>query len=108
MRAHEFLDRASELVKGDRERQHGDKLDNFENIAAVWEGAIRRIIYMKCRIHVPQGWLGGEHVGDLMECLKVARRWEGELNDDDAIDAAGYAGCSGEIRSRKMRGLSDQ
>jgi hypothetical protein len=32
-----------------------------------------------------------------MELFKIARRHSGSYNADDYVDAAGYAGCAGEI-----------
>ena len=101
MRAHEIIETARCLVAGDRAKSYGDKLENHENIAALWEGYIRRLIYMKCRMQVPHGFMGGEHVCDLMECLKIARGLLGEFLADNYTDRAGYAACAGEIASRK-------
>ncbi len=36
MKASDIAKKASELVAGDRDRTHGDKLKNFENIATMW------------------------------------------------------------------------
>ena len=100
MKAHGYLDRAKELVTGDRARQHGDKLDNHENIAALWDGYVRRAIFMRHRLHVPSGAIGPEDAANMMELLKVARRLAGEYNADDYTDGAGQAACAGEIASR--------
>lgn len=88
MRAHEILLQSAEIVKGDRERQHGDKYENHENIAALWEGFIRRLINARMKVWIPRGFLYGEDVASLMELLKVARRLSGEFNPDDALDGA--------------------
>ena len=102
MRAHEFLDRASELVKGDRERQHGDKLENHDNIAAGWDAYIRRLVYRRYRLTLPLApCVKAEDAANMMEILKVMRRLAGEFNQDDYTDGAGYAGVSGEIASRR-------
>lgn len=101
MRAGEFLDRARALVAGDRAKSHGDKLDNHENIAALWDAYVRRAAYMKHRLHVPPSTIGPEDVASMMELLKVARRLAGDFNEDDFVDGAGYAAVAGEIASRK-------
>lgn len=103
MRASEILNKAASLVAGDREKTHGDKLDNHENIAALWDGYIRRAVYMKHRLHIPAGTIGAEDVANLMEALKIARRLAGTFNEDDYTDGAGYAGVAGECASR-LRG----
>ena len=85
MRAAEVCSKAAELVGGDREAQHGPKLDNFTRIADLW-----------------QGWLSARRSGPLqahdaavmMALLKLARTQSGAFNADDYIDAAGYAGCA--------------
>jgi len=94
------MERAHDLVAGDRERQHGDKLENHGNIAALWDAYLRRAAYMKHRLHVPPGTIGPEDAASMMELLKVARRLAGDFNIDDAIDGAGYAAVYGEIASR--------
>ena len=92
MKATEIAKKASELVGGDRDRQHGDKHRNFAGIAAVWNGILKA-----------SGKLGKEldakDVAVLMAGLKLARMYSGEFNVDDATDACGYAACAGEIGS---------
>ena len=39
-------------------------------------------------------------VADMMELFKIARRQNGTFNNDDYVDAAGYAVISAEIRDR--------
>ena len=36
MKASDIAKKASELVAGERDRAHGDKHKNFENIATMW------------------------------------------------------------------------
>lgn len=88
--AHDILTRAAALVGGDRERTHGSKRDNFENIAALWNAylAIRR---------EPYDPLDAADVGHLFVLMKIARTQLGAFNIDDYTDAAGYSGCAGEV-----------
>lgn len=88
MKAHEIAGKAAELVGGVRDRQHGAKVANFENIANLWQA------YLEI-----QGGddLTGLDVAHMMNLLKIARTFTGEHNEDDAIDACGYAACAGEI-----------
>lgn len=93
-RADDFCTEAARLVSGDREAQHGDKKSNFECVALLWNAYIRA----RALCGKGTGWdLEAVDVGSLMELLKVARRLTGSFNADDYIDAAGYAGCTGEI-----------
>lgn len=91
---------AAQLVSGSRATTHGDKRANFTAIADLWNGYWR----IKCRtaderIVTPFTALD---VGNMMELLKIARRLNGTFNADDYIDAAGYAGCTGEIAAHEQ------
>lgn len=88
--ASDIAARAADLVSGDRERQHGTKLQNFENIAALWNA------YLRVR-RDPSAPLDGADVGHLMVLLKVARTQLGGFNVDDWQDMVGYAACAGEV-----------
>lgn len=99
MQAAEILTKASELVGGARDQEHGDKFTNFNCIAAVWNG------YLLARTVSNKPFaLSAVDVGNMMELLKVARRLSGAHNADDYVDAAGYAGCAGEIAGGKGDG----
>ena len=82
---------AAELVSGDRDRQHGNKVDNWGRIAAIWNAYLFEI-----RRH-PGYPLDAVDVGHMMVLMKIARTQSGAFNLDDYIDAAGYAACAGEI-----------
>ena len=97
MRAAEITTKATELVGGDRERQHGNKLKNHANIAAVWNGILQ------AAGKLPATPLNAHDVANLMEGLKIARRYLGAFNPDDYVDAAGYAAVSGEIAAEQER-----
>lgn len=89
-RATDIAAKASDLVGGDRDRQHGAKRDNFERIAKAWNAwlAIRK---------EPAAPLDAHDVGVMMVFMKMARTQSGSLNIDDYVDAAGYAACAGEV-----------
>jgi hypothetical protein len=82
--------KAASLVGGDRAEQHGDKAENFEKIAGLWNAylAIRR---------EPGSPLNAVDIGHMMALLKVARTQTGALNEDDWTDGCGYLACAGEI-----------
>jgi hypothetical protein len=90
VKAHEIASLAANLVGGDRDRQHGQKRDNFQRIAAVWNA------YLQIR-RDPAAPLGPVDVGHMMVLMKVARTQSGAVNPDDYVDAAGYSACAGEI-----------
>lgn len=99
MKASEIASRAADLVSGDRERQHGDKTENHEKIAAVWNGILT------AAGKPPLAPLDAHDVATLMEGMKIARRYTGSFNPDDYIDGAGYASVAGEIRAAQVERL---
>jgi len=99
MHASELLIQTAGLVSGDRQRTHGDKRTNFENIARLWNAYMRSI---GLREGVSPRTLDaleltGADVGAMMVLLKIARTQSGEHNIDDWRDAAGYAACGGQV-----------
>ena len=88
MKATDICARAAELVGGDRDRQHGAKARNFQNIATLWQA------WLSIRKDEP---LTGHDVGIMMALMKAARTQSGDFNEDDLIDAVGYLSCAGEI-----------
>lgn len=90
MRATDICSKAIELVGGARDREHGSKVKNHNNIAVLWTA------YLSIRRN-PLAPLSALDVAEMMVLLKVARTQTGALNMDDFIDQAGYAGCAGEI-----------
>ena len=92
MKAKYIAETAAVLVAGDRDRVHGTKVKNHENIAEMWNG------FLRVR-RDPAAPLSAEDVALMMCCLKIARTQHGTFNADDYIDLAGYAACAGEIAS---------
>lgn len=90
MRAHEICAQAAHLVSGERDRTHGAKRRNHENIAQFWNA------YLRAKFDCPFN-LTALDAANMMEALKIARRCYGAHNADDYVDAAGYAACAGEI-----------
>lgn len=95
MKASDIAKKASELVSGERDRQHGDKVKNFENIATLWNAYLG---VAEKRTGRP---LDARDVGNMMALMKVARQFSGEFNVDDFIDGCGYLACAGEIAALK-------
>lgn len=80
---------AASLVGGTRRSSYGDATDCFTKIAAVWNG----ILIASGR----QGNLDAHTAANMMEGLKIARRYVGTFHVDNYIDGAGYAAVAGEI-----------
>jgi len=90
MRATDIAAKASDLVGGDRDRQHGAKRDNFARIGMLWDAWVR----IRRDPALP---IGAHDVGAMMVLMKLARTQSGALNLDDYVDACGYAACAGEV-----------
>lgn len=97
MKAEKIASMAAELVGGSRNRCHGPAIHNLTNIAHVWNG-----ILMAAGKATAQP-LDAHDVANLMEGLKIARRYSGAFNVDDYTDGAGYAACAGEVASKGAR-----
>lgn len=91
--AKEIAERAVTLVTGDRAVKHGLMLESHQKIAEVWNG----ILFAAGK--APALCLDAHDVANLMEGLKIARRYCGAFNLDDYVDGCGYAACAGEIRT---------
>jgi hypothetical protein len=101
MNAEQIAQRAAQLVGGDRAKAHGDKVRNHENIAAVWNGILA------AAGKLPTAPLDAHDVANLMEGLKIARRYAGAVNADDYVDGCGYWAVAGEIRLRARSDPAD-
>lgn len=90
MKSAQILEKASALVTGERDRQHGAKDANFRRIAIMWAAWLEAA-------HGVRIDLSGVDVGQMMSLLKKARTLSGQPNPDDWVDDAGYTACAGEI-----------
>ena len=90
----EYLEKASELVAGDRENDYGDKVHNHTNIAKLWSA------YMGVKIEA-------HDVAILMTLLKIARTKLGAVSDDTYIDMAAYSAIAGEIKFKEPKKESE-
>lgn len=96
--AGDILSTATGLVGGDRAAAHGDILTNYQNVADIWNGVLKAKFRQR-RSYMPHDMLELSALDclNMMEALKIARRYSGSHNLDDYIDGAGYAGCAGEV-----------
>lgn len=88
MKANDVLKRAQTLMSGDRQRTHGDKRENMDNITQLWAA------YLDIR---PDGPLKPYEVPILNALQKIARTCLGEWNLDDYVDAAAYLAIAAEL-----------
>jgi len=81
-----MLYRAQSLIEGDRQQDYGDKLQNFSQIAMLFQGSLA----MKLQ---PNARITPEDVAILMMQVKIARLAKSPDHKDSIMDVAGYAGC---------------
>ena len=94
MNTTEILQKTEKLVNGDRDKTHGNKIINHENIARLWSSYLQN----KTQLNIV---LSPEDVAQLMTLLKIARSQAGEHNIDDYIDGCGYQAIAGHIASKR-------
>lgn len=82
---------AAALVGGDRNQTHGQDIkQSLEGIASIWSGVLKaRQIAGRDPLS-----LDAHDVANMMEALKIGRRYSGKFNPDDYVDGAGYAGLA--------------
>ena len=85
LKSENFLNQAQALVKGQRQKDYGDKVDNHTNIAKLWSA------YKDVNI-TPHD------VAIMMALLKIARTKLGSVSMDTYIDMAAYGAIAGEIK----------
>lgn len=88
MKSNQFLNQASVLVQGQREKDYGDKVENHNNIAKLWSAYL----------DIP---ITAHDVAILMSLLKVARTKLGAVSKDTYIDMSAYGAIAGEIKFKE-------
>lgn len=84
----EILEKAKDIVSGQREQDYGSPEDSFASIARLWT-AYRGVDF------------DAVDVAMMMALLKIARISSGHATADSFVDLAGYAACGGEIALKK-------
>lgn len=97
MRASAIAEKASTLVSGDRKAAYGDVTEGLERIAAIWNGVLT------AAGAAPARPLDAHDVGNLMEAMKIARRYTGPYRADNYVDGAGWAAVAGEVGAKVRR-----
>jgi len=82
----EYLEEAINLVGGQRHIDYGDKKENHNNIAKLWDA------YLDVNIDA-------HDVAIMMTLLKIARTKLGKRTSDTYIDASAYMAIAGEIEA---------
>ena len=88
MKSNQFLNQASVLVQGQREKDYGDKVKNHSNIAKLWSAYL----------DIP---VTAHDVAILMSLLKVARTKLGAVSKDTYVDMSAYGAIAGEIKFKE-------
>lgn len=95
--AADILNRAADLVGGDRATAHGDAVESLQAIGELWGHLLS---LMGNPLPRP---LEARDVAILMVGLKIVRASKGdESNDDNYVDMAGYAGLAGAVRKYQI------
>jgi hypothetical protein len=92
-----LLQRANELIGGERQADYGNKLQNFSQIAMLWQGALATKL-------APGQVLTAEDVAVCMIQVKIARLAKQPDHEDSILDVAGYAGCYEALQLERAAG----
>lgn len=91
--AADILNRAADLVGGDRASAHGEAVESLQAIGELW-GHLLSLMGKP----LPEP-LEARDVAILMAGLKIVRAYKGnESSDDNYVDGAGYFGLAGAVR----------
>ena len=87
----DVLQKAKDLITGDRNDTHGDAFNNHAEIAEFWN------IFLDKKLQAMAS-ITADDVAIMMILLKISRHTQGEkINIDNFVDMAGYAAIAGEI-----------
>lgn len=89
-----MLHQAEELINGERQKDYGDKLPNFSQIADFWNAHLKFKLSQYEKITA-------EDVALMMINVKQARLAKSPDHSDSILDVAGYAGCYDKIREER-------
>jgi hypothetical protein len=92
-----MLHSAAELIAGSRQSDYGDKLQNFSQIAMLFQGTLAAKL-------LPGVEISAEDVALLMMQVKIARLAKSPDHKDSILDVAGYAGCYAILQDERAAG----
>jgi len=95
MKKEDFLKKSAELICGDRAKDYGDALENFDRIAEGWD-IIATAAYKN------QGKITRQHVALMMDWVKTARLLHGLDHKDSWTDKCGYSAIGGSFSGEKI------
>lgn len=91
-----MLQQAHDLILGARQGDYGDKLQNFSQIAMLFQGALATKL-------APGQSITAEDVALLMMQVKIARLAKNPDHSDSILDVAGYAGCYSILQEERLK-----
>lgn len=93
-----MLHKAEELINGARQQDYGDKLQNFSQIAMLWQGLLATKLQFGT-------FITAEDVALCMMAVKMARLAKSPDHSDSILDVAGYAGCYDKLQQERKKGV---
>ena len=94
MRRSDVLQKAENLINGDRAADYGDARENFSRIAHGWNIIVSEAMSK-------QGYLTEAHVALMMDWLKTARLLNSINHADSWVDKAAYSALGAELANAK-------
>lgn len=100
------LEKAQQLIYGERNKTYRHPSENFENIANLWNAYFQSIqpredVFDGMQKQEPEFKINKHDVAYMMILMKVARGATNQEHEDTIIDIAGYAGCLERIIKNK-------
>lgn len=92
-----LAERADDTVHGPREQEYGSKLQNFTQIAMLFQGTLATKL-------LPAARITPEDVALLMMQVKIARLAKSPDHKDSILDIAGYSICYDELQLQREVG----
>lgn len=89
---------AAATISGPREAEYGHKLQNFTQIAMLWQGLFAPKL-------LPDSCITPEDVALAMILVKIARLAKSPDHKDSILDVAGYAGCFDHLQLQRDAGM---
>lgn len=96
-----ILQQAEHLINGQRQKDYGDKLTNFTQIAMGMEMVLADKL-------LPTATITAEDVALLMIQVKIARLAKSPEHQDSQIDIAGYIGCLSLLQEERQASLNEE
>lgn len=93
-----ILEQADKLINGDRQKDYGDKLQNFSQTSMLWQGILAAKL-------APGQFITAEDVALCMIQVKLSRLVKSPDHKDSILDVAGYAGCYDILQRERAHGV---